>query len=91
MVAIDLISFIVGLIYGYVNPGKEKKGELFKKGAKIGVGLAVVLALLNLLLGGGLLSIAAGGSLIIIAIVYLTVMFIVGTIAGDWLEEKFKK
>ncbi|MEE9594699.1 MAG: hypothetical protein V3V92_04800 [Candidatus Hydrothermarchaeales archaeon] len=91
MVAIDLISFIVGLIYGYVNPGKEKKGELFKKGAKIGVGLAVVLALLNLLLGGGLLGIAAGGSLIIIAIVYLTVMFIVGTIAGDWLEEKFKK
>lgn len=91
MVSIDLISFIVGLIYGYVNPGKEKRGELLKKGAMIGVGLAVVLSLLNLLLGGRLLMVATGGSLIIIAIVYLTIMFIVGTIAGDWLEVKFKK
>jgi hypothetical protein len=28
----EILAFIIGLIYGYVKPGKEKRWELFKKG-----------------------------------------------------------
>ncbi len=90
MVSLDVLALIGGLVYGYVNPGKEKKGELLRKGARIGVGIGVVFSLLNLLMGGGIIMAAATVPMALIAIVYLTVMFIAGTIAGDWLEVKFK-
>lgn len=88
--AFDLIAFVVGIVYGYINPGKEAKGELLKKGLKIGVVVGIVFAVLNLFVGGFL---RFGATLIgsVIGIAFLTLMFVVGTIIGDWLEEKIKK
>jgi len=90
MVPLDILAVIGGLVYGYVNPGKEKKGELLRKGARIGMGIGVVLSVLNLLLGGGILMATATVVGTLIAIVYLTVMFIGGAYIGDVLEVKFK-
>ena len=39
---LELIVFIVGLVYGYANPGKEDRMALLKKGAIYGVILGVV-------------------------------------------------
>ena len=88
--ALDLLAFIAGIVYGYMNPGREAKGKLLKKGLKIGVVVGIVLAVLNLFVGG---SLRFGATLIgsIIGIAFLTLMFVVGTIIGDWLEEKIKK
>jgi hypothetical protein len=91
MVSIDVLALIGGVVYGFVNPGKEHKTKLLKKGAMIGLGIGVVLSVLNLVLGGGLLVATATVFGTIIAIVYLTIMFIVGAYAGDWLELRFKK
>ncbi len=91
MVSIDLISLLIGIGYGYIKPGKEEKKALLKKGALIGAALGVVLSLINLVMGGGLLMAAASAVGTVIAIVYLTAMFIVGVWIGDWLEVKLKK
>ncbi|MDI6654897.1 MAG: hypothetical protein QME59_03320 [Candidatus Hydrothermarchaeota archaeon] len=88
--ALDILAFIAGIVYGYINPGKEAKGKLLKKGLKIGVIIGIVFAVLNLFVGGFL---TFGTTLIgsIIAIGFLTLMFVAGTIIGDWLEVKIKK
>jgi hypothetical protein len=91
MMVYDLLALIVGAIYGYVNPGKEDKMKILKNGLKWGVMIGVVLAVLNLLLGGGFLMAGAGLIGSIIAIVYLTIFFIIGAFIGDFLEGKFKK
>jgi hypothetical protein len=91
MVSIDVLAIVVGAIYGYVKPGKEQKAELLKKGAKFGIILGVILSLLNLVLGGGIILASATIIGTLIGIVYLTIMFIIGTFIGDFLEEKIKK
>lgn len=88
--ALDALAFIAGVIYGYMKPGKEAKGALLKKGLKIGLLFGILLAVLNLLVGGIL---RFGATVIgsVVAIGFLTFMFVAGTIIGDWLEEKVKK
>ncbi|MBU2560305.1 hypothetical protein KKA03_05370 [archaeon] len=86
----DLLAFAAGVVYGYVNPGKEKKGKLLRKGLRMGVVVGIVFGFLNLFLEG---SLGFGATLIgsIIGIGFLTLIFILGTIIGDWLEHKIKK
>jgi Mg/Co/Ni transporter MgtE len=87
---LDLLVFIAGIAYGYINPGKESRGKLLKKGLRIGIVLGAFLAILNLLIGG---IMAFGATLIgtVVGIALLTVIFVGGTIVGDWFEERFKK
>jgi hypothetical protein len=86
----DLLAFVAGTVYGYVNPGKEEKGKLLRKGLRTGVGVGIVFGVLNLFLGG---PVGFGTTLIgsVIWIGFLTLIFILGTIIGDWLEHKIKK
>lgn len=85
----DVLAFVTGVVYGYVNPGKEKKGKLLRKGLRMGVGVGIVFGILNMFRG----SLGFGTTLIgsIIGIGFLTLMFILGTIIGDWFEHKIKK
>lgn len=87
---LDLLAFIAGIAYGYLNPGKESRKHMLKKGFKIGLIVGAFLGILNLFLGGIL---AFGATLIgtLMVIVIFTVIFVAGTIVGDWLEERFKK
>ncbi len=86
----DLLAFVAGAVYGYVNPGKEEKGKLLRKGLRTGVFVGLVFGILNMFLGG---SWGFGATLIgsVIGIGFLTLMFILGTIIGDWFEHKIKK
>ncbi len=86
----DLLAFIAGIIYGYTNPGKEKKGKLLRKGLRIGVGVGIVFAVINLFVTSHH-SFAATLAASIIWIGFLTLMFILGTMLGDFLEHKIKK
>ncbi len=86
----DLLAFVAGVVYGYVNPGKEEKGKLLRKGLRTGVGVGIVFAILNLFVRG---SPGFGATFIgsVIWIGFLTSIFILGTMIGDWLEHKIKK
>ena len=88
--ALDVLAFIAGILYGYVNPGKEARGKMLRKGLKIGVIVGIVFAVLSMFIGGFM---AFGTTLIgsIIGIGFLTLMFVAGTVIGDWLEVKIKK
>jgi protein-S-isoprenylcysteine O-methyltransferase Ste14 len=94
----ELLVLIIGLIYGYVKPGKEDRMALLKKGIIIGIILGVVFGLIGFFagsylagVGGGLVLFAAGAIGIFISVVILVILFIIGTFIGDFLETKFKK
>jgi len=88
---LELLVGIAGLIYGYVKPGKEDKMALLKKGSMIGLALGVIFSLLSLFLGAGLLFAITTIVGVLISVIYLTIIFIIGTFIGDWLEIKLKK
>lgn len=94
MVPIDGLALIIGVVYGYAKPGKTEKMETLKKGAMYGAVFGIVLSVLNLLVGRSgrsllMAPVTVLGS--IIAVVYLTIFFVIGAWIGDFLEEKLKK
>ncbi len=91
MVLFESLAFIVGILYGYLKPGKEDRMALFKKGILIGVILAIILVGLSAIAGWGFLLLGSVvGIVVFIEVIILAVLFIIGTFIGDWLEEKSK-
>ena len=86
----EILAFIVGLVYGYVNPGKEERWELFKKGVVYGIILGIIFGVIAFFVGG-LLFFAVGTIGIFINVVFLVIIFIIGTFVGDVLEDAIKK
>ncbi len=88
MALIETLTFVLGIIYGYVSPGRENRGALFRKGLIAGIVLAIILAGLGLFVGGTIMALS--GMAVFIEVVILTVLFIIGTWIGDWLEGRSK-
>ena len=84
MALLETLIFVLGIIYGYVSPGRENRGALLRKGLIIGIVLAIIFAILGLFVGGAVMVLS--GIAVFIEIVILTVLFIIGTWIGDWLE-----
>ncbi len=87
---LELLAFIIGLVYGYVKPGKEKRWELFKKGIMYGIILGIIFGIIGFFVGGPLLF-AATTIGMFIEVVFLVIIFIAGTFIGDLLEVAIKK
>ncbi|MCK4734684.1 MAG: hypothetical protein KAT65_19675 [Methanophagales archaeon] len=85
-----ILAFIVGLVYGYVKPGKEKRWELFKKGIVYGVILGIIFGIIGFFVGG-LFLFAASAIGMFIEVIFLVIIFIAGTFIGDLLEAAIKK
>ena len=83
------LAFIVGLVYGYAKPGKENRWGLFKKGIVYGLILGVILGVIGFFVGGPLLF-AASAIGIFIEVVFLVIIFIIGTFIGDLVEAVLK-
>ena len=88
MALIETLTFVLGIIYGYVSPGRENRGALLRKGLIIGVVLAIILVAVGLFVGGTIMALS--GMAVFIEVVILTVLFIIGTWIGDWLEGRSK-
>ncbi|CAG0955294.1 hypothetical protein METP2_00464 [Methanosarcinales archaeon] len=84
MALIETLTFVLGIIYGYVSPGRENRGALLRKGLIIGVVLAIILVAVGLFVGGTIMTLS--GISVFIEVVILTVLFIIGTWIGDWIE-----
>ncbi|HEY9245647.1 MAG TPA: hypothetical protein VIO11_02260 [Candidatus Methanoperedens sp.] len=88
---LEIFAFLIGLVYAFVRPGKENRSRLFRDGVIIGIILALILVGLGVLTGGAVLLVGTiVGIYILIEIVILTILFIIGTYIGDWLELKGK-
>jgi len=85
-----ILAFIIGLVYGYVKPGKEERWDLLKKGIVYGIIVGIIFGVIAFF-AGGLLFFAAGAIGMFIEVVFLVVIFIVGTFIGDVLEDAIKK
>jgi hypothetical protein len=86
---LEILVFIIGIIYGYMKPGKEDRSALLKKGVVIGIILGAIMVVLGLIGGGGLLLLGTfAGAVVFIEVIILAVLFIVGTYIGDMLERK---
>jgi hypothetical protein len=93
MVVFEILSFIMGIIYGYASPGKENLGALLRSGLLIGIGLGIIFVVLGLLWSPGLLVLGiytVSAAIIFLEILILTVLFIIGTWIGDWFEGRSK-
>ena len=86
----EILAFIVGLVYGYVKPGKEKRWELFKKGIVYGIILGIIFGIIGFLVGG-LFLFAATAIGMFIEVIFLVIIFIIGTFIGDILEVAIKR
>jgi Na+-driven multidrug efflux pump len=89
MVVFEILTFILGIIYGYTGPGKENLGVLLRNGLLIGLGLGIIFVVVGLLVSPSLLVLGAWtvtATMEFLEVVILTVLFIIGTWIGDWLE-----
>jgi hypothetical protein len=88
MVPWGLLIFVVGIIYGWLSPGRQDKGRLFRNGLIIGLVLALVLALLGWMGGANPVGLdTLGGAVgLILAVIVMTLLFILGAWIGDLIE-----
>ena len=86
---LEILIIIIGIIYGYMKPGKEDRSALLKKGVIIGIILGAIMVVLGLIGGRGILLLGTFvGALVFIEVIILAVLFIIGTYIGDMLERK---
>jgi uncharacterized membrane protein len=86
---LEILIIIIGIIYGYMKPGKEDRSSLLKKGVVIGIIPGAIMVVLGLLGGRTILLLGTlAGVFVFIEVIILAVLFIVGTYIGDMLERK---
>ncbi|CAG0959686.1 hypothetical protein METP3_00748 [Methanosarcinales archaeon] len=86
---LEILIVIIGIIYGYMKPGKEDRSALLKRGVVIGIILGAIMVGLGLLLGRTILLLGGiVGVYLFIEVIILAVLFIIGTYIGDMLERK---
>jgi amino acid transporter len=86
---LEILIIIIGIIYGYMKPGKEDRSALLKKGVVIGIILGAIMVVLGLIGGRGILLLGSFvGVVVFIEVIILAVLFIIGTYIGDMLERK---
>jgi|Deesub1362A_J573_1020465.scaffolds.fasta_scaffold00198_52 flagellar biosynthesis protein FlhB len=95
--SLEIIIFVIGVIYGYLKPGKQSKAELFKKsiilGIILGIIFALVLGVISMFLGSfaGSFIMATGTFIgILISVIWLALFFIAGVAIGDFIESRTK-
>jgi len=85
----EILIVIIGIIYGYIKPGKEDRSTLLKKGIVIGIILGAIMVILGLFGGREILLLGSlVGAAVFIEVIILAVLFIIGTYIGDMLEHK---
>jgi len=86
---LEILIIIIGIIYGYMKPGKEDRSALLKKGVVIGIILGAVMVVLGLIGGRWILLLGSlAGVFVFVEVIILAILFIIGTYIGDMLERK---
>lgn len=81
-----LVVLLVGILYGYLSPGRQDKWKILKTGFLIGVVLALLFAIVGSLAGMNPLGLGGGIAETIIGVAVLSVLFVIGVWIGDFLE-----
>lgn len=81
-----LLVFAVGLLYGWMTPGRQDKGRLLWNGFLFGIVAALVATLLGAALGARPLPLGYGIAGVVLTILILTFVFVAGAWLGDLVE-----
>jgi len=84
-----VVSFVLGVVYGLLHPGKENRLGMIKKALGIGILLGIIFGLtLAFFLPGFLGVLVIGVSVVgfIVFVLMIALPFVVGTIVGDIIE-----
>ncbi len=90
----ELVTFFIGIAFGYFHAGKEDYTSILWRGAAIGtvVGIVSVLASYYLIPGSTSLSFDFLGAFgIILVIVLFVIILIAGAFVGDQAERLLRK
>ncbi len=84
-----VISFVLGVVYGLLHPGKENRFGMIRKAIGIGILIGIVFGLIvALFLPGFLGFLFLGVSVLsfVIFVLLIAIPFVLGTIVGDIIE-----
>ena len=76
----EILIFVIGILYGYINSGSQKRENLLKKGLMFGFILGVILGILQSL---SLYYIITLG-------IIVSIVLVISTFIGSLLREKLK-
>jgi hypothetical protein len=85
------LALVLGVLYGWLAPGRQDKGHILKMGLLIGLILAIVLALLGLGTGASPIGFGEGFLGAFLSVLIITLLFILGVWLGDAIEGMTKK
>lgn len=81
------IAFVVGVLYGWLSPGREAKAGLFLSGLFWGLIIALILTLIGLWAGASPLGFGPGGFAgFFLGLVIILLIFVLGVWIGDLIE-----
>lgn len=86
-----LIIFVVGVLYGWLTPGRQNKARMFVTGLIIGGVAALLLALVGAFLGQNPLGLGTDLWEFLLAFLVVTVVFVVGVWVGDFIEGRLHR
>ncbi len=83
-----LLALGFGFLYGWLTPGQADKSQILKTGLVYGLIIGLVLALLGWAIGSNPILLGYGADVIgtVVAVVVLTILFVVGVWLGDLVE-----
>ncbi|CAG1001780.1 hypothetical protein METP3_03372 [Methanosarcinales archaeon] len=76
----EILIFVIGILYGYINSGSQKRENLLNKGLMFGFILGVILGILQSL---SLYYIITLG-------IIVSIVLVISTFIGSLLREKLK-
>ncbi len=86
-----LVAFAFGIVYGFRHRGKEDRAGLLRDGAKWGLVIGLGIGLLDYVATENVSRFISLTQIGVLGILVITVVFVVGTVLGDFLEVKLKK
>jgi len=84
-----VISFVLGIVYGLLHPGKENRFGMIKRAIGLGVLLGILFGLLFAIFLPGFLGVLFLGVSILSFVMFVLLIalpFVIGTIVGDIIE-----
>jgi hypothetical protein len=84
-----ILALLIGVGYGWYKPGRQDKLAILKTGFLAGLVLAVLFALVGTFAGSNPLGFAPADPVgLLLAVVVVTLLFVVGVSIGDWIEAR---
>lgn len=82
------LVFLIGLAYGWMSPGRQDKSRLFTRGLLIGIGIAIVAALLGFFFGSN--PVTASTNMGFFDVVWTAIVLSLAFILGVWIGDMFE-